>query len=343
MKKILLFIALSFSISFYVNAQQKDIPGYKEFASRFGEEDRNTMEKLNADVLDALTRIQGAQNEEKSLQKYFKKKRKLEKKSVPLKKKWIAAYKIYMVAFASTYDMYESWLNNAKIKDSKIRNQVNEIASKADIEKSKSEDLFGKYKKASASAKELKKNVEYNKMKKDLAISANEITSSLKDMVKALQIIFKQQEIIEADDRAWTKATTTNTFDSFVDYIKEFPTGKHVIDAKQRIKEFKDKIAKDRKEKEKLNAKIEYRIQIVAVSKKLSSWKKKRLYSKVNEIEEELDPVDGLYKYYVGHFTKYKEAKQFVARLGIADAFVQSYKNGQKANVLEVLEIERNK
>ncbi len=344
MRKII-FLSFIVAISLSLSAQQQEIPGVKKYANRFGDKDKISIDAQNGAILDALTRISTAQKEEKSLQKYFarKNKKKAEKKSVPLKKKWIAAYKIYMDAVNSVYDIYNTWLNDIEIDDPKVRQEVMTHAANAEVKNSKSRDLFGRYIKSVSSDKILKKEVKYQKMKVDLKTSADNMIDALKEMEQALDIAFKYQEVDAKDNKAWNEALTQNTFEAYVNYIKNFPTGLHIDEAKAKIKAIKAKIAAERKQMEKYNAEIEYRVQLVAVSKKLSTWKKKRLYSDYKSIEEELDPIDGLYKYYVGHFKHYKEAKKFVGGLGIADAFVVSYKNGQKAPILEVLDIENHK
>lgn len=340
--KVTIILAALLFYSIGLMAQTADVPGYKKFADKFGDEDLLTMEKVNAEIADAINRMANVQKEEKDLQKYFQKKntKKGEKKSVPHKKKWIGSYTIYLNSLNSVYDMYNSWLNNAKTNDNATRIKIADLASKAEINRGQSNDLFGKYRKSSES--DLKKVIKYQKMKVDLNKSGKMSIDALKYMVEALEIAFQQEELMSKDELAWKRASSDDAFDSYVAYIKDFPRGKHVGEAKAKIKEHKDAIAKERTVKEKANFDLYYRVQIVAVSKKLNERKLKRLYSKVKEIEEFVDPLDGLYKYYVGKFSKYEHAKTFEGRLGIGDAFVVAYKDDNKINVVEAIELEKN-
>jgi hypothetical protein len=341
--KFTFLIALFFFYSVGLLAQSTDIPGYDKFANKFGDEDLQTMEKVKAELTDAVTRMSAIQKEEPSLQKYFQKKNtnKAEKKSVPLKQKWIGAYTIYLNANNSVYDMYNSWLNEAKYYDENTRQQVTQLSSQAEVDRSKSNDLFGGYRKSSES--DLKKNVKYNKMKVDLNQASKLSTEALNLMVEALQLVFAQEELMSKDEVTWKKALADDTFDGYVGYIKDFPTGKHVDEAKLKIKEYKERIARENELREKANSELFYKVQIVAVSKQLSVHKQKRLYSKTNEIEVYLDPLDNLYKYYVGKFAKYDDAKAFEAKLKIKDAFVIGYKNGQRIDILDAIALEKSK
>jgi hypothetical protein len=339
--KLLSVIAILLVFTLGLKAQTTEIPGYVKFADKFGDEDKLTMEKVNAEVADAVNRMNNVLKEEKDLQKYFQKKNtsKGEKKSVPQKQKWIGAYNIYINGLNSVYDMYNSWLNNATYYDDQVRAQVADLASKAEVNRGKANDLFGNYRKSSES--DLKKNVKYTKMKVDLNQAGKMSMDALNYMVEALEIVFRHEEMMSKDELAWKKALAQDDFDAYVAYIKDFPRGKHVEEAKIKIKEYKERIAAERSLKEQENVELIYKVQILAVSKQANDRKKKKLYSNTSQIEEFKDPSDGLYKYYVGKFSKYTEAKAFEKKLGIGDAFVVGYKNGVRIDILQAQDLEK--
>ncbi len=79
------------------------------------------------------------------------------------------------------------------------------------------------------------------------------------------------------------------------------------------------------------DASITFRVQIIAVTKKLSDATLSKIYHGSSEIHEKLD-FDGLYKYMVGNFKSYQPAKELRDKLG-GDTFVVATKNGKRIDI----------
>lgn len=68
-----------------------------------------------------------------------------------------------------------------------------------------------------------------------------------------------------------------------------------------------------------------YRVQIAAFKKKILKNQLSEIYSEIEFIKEEL--IDGLYKYTIGDFKSFEDAKVFKNQSGIFGAFVVRYEN----------------
>jgi len=78
-----------------------------------------------------------------------------------------------------------------------------------------------------------------------------------------------------------------------------------------------------------------FRVQIAASKKPLKIEKLKSIYYADDIINTIIE--DGWYKYSVGLFETYHEAKKFKTNIGVSDAFVVVYKRGKKIEVSEAL------
>ncbi|MGQ9846318.1 MAG: SPOR domain-containing protein [Bacteroidales bacterium] len=68
-----------------------------------------------------------------------------------------------------------------------------------------------------------------------------------------------------------------------------------------------------------------YRVQIAAFKKKLSKNQLSEIYPAIEYVKEEF--IDGLYKYTIGDFKSFEDAKDFKNQSGIFGAFVVRYEN----------------
>ena len=83
-----------------------------------------------------------------------------------------------------------------------------------------------------------------------------------------------------------------------------------------------------------------FRVQIAASKKPLNIAILKRIYHADDIINTEVE--DGWYKYSVGKFDTYREAKKFKINIGVSDAFIVVYRKGQKVEVSEALKHNKN-
>jgi hypothetical protein len=78
-----------------------------------------------------------------------------------------------------------------------------------------------------------------------------------------------------------------------------------------------------------------FQVQIIALTKKLSPHQQKSLYPQ-GELIEKFDESDGLYKYRIGNFKTYDEAKQIKKNIG-KDSFIVPLRDGERITIREAL------
>lgn len=76
-----------------------------------------------------------------------------------------------------------------------------------------------------------------------------------------------------------------------------------------------------------------YRIQIAAFKNKIRKEQLSEIYLNTSQIKEEF--IDGLYKYTIGDFRSFEDAKNFKEQLGIYGAFIVYYENGKRSSLPE--------
>jgi hypothetical protein len=84
-----------------------------------------------------------------------------------------------------------------------------------------------------------------------------------------------------------------------------------------------------------------FRVQIIAVKRQLSTEELKKFYPESDDIVEWEDKSDGFYKYMIGNFQKYNEARNFKRSVRIRQAFVVAYKDGERILVREAKKLEQ--
>ena len=80
---------------------------------------------------------------------------------------------------------------------------------------------------------------------------------------------------------------------------------------------------------------IVYRVQIAASKKPIPLAQLQKIYSSGGTIYTSIE--DGWYKYSVGMFDNYHDAKKFKINIGVKDAFVVAYKNNHRINITEAM------
>ena len=81
---------------------------------------------------------------------------------------------------------------------------------------------------------------------------------------------------------------------------------------------------------------VVFRVQVGASRKKMPQAELKERYSGNLQVSEIFH--DGWYKYIIGYYAVYDEAKQLQASCGTYDAWVVTHKNGVRVHIHEVIE-----
>jgi len=78
-----------------------------------------------------------------------------------------------------------------------------------------------------------------------------------------------------------------------------------------------------------------YKVQIAAAKRPISINELKRIYEGTQPIQWEIE--NKWYKYSVGYFFYYREAKDFKLKSGVSDAFIIAYKNEKKIPISQLI------
>lgn len=322
-------------------AQDADIFSYMEEHLSDDEIQQIDRAKTNISKGDKLeTKIKA---EDKKVDKYFKKKKKKgEKKSAEVKEMRIKQALYYEKAYAAIYNVYYDKVNAANFIYDEDRVKADGHIDDAITENAEAKKVMKQYK--SVSPKDLKKKIEYAKLKSDLQSAKNSYIGSIQYLIEAYTLVVDQEakkQLEDQEEQAWQNAESDGTIYGYQSYLNDFPSGKYASAARSRIEELEDEERRKREEEKSRNMKgaLVYQVQIAASKKALPKWKVARLYKATSEVTRK--NYDGWYKYSVGKFTKYEDAKKFVKAVRIKGAFVVAYLNDEKIDIKEAIRIQQ--
>jgi len=166
--------------------------------------------------------------------------------------------------------------------------------------------------------------------------------SAINKLIEAYSIYLDQEskrQLEEEEKRVWDNALSENTSLSFQNYLDEYPNGKYASDARQRVnnlEEEEERLAQEELERQRgLTGALVFEVQIAASRKQIPSWRLAKFYRAKDEIK--MKHYDNWYKYSVGEFKSYEQAKSFVKTLKVRGAFVVAYKNNQKIDIKQAI------
>lgn len=159
------------------------------------------------------------------------------------------------------------------------------------------------------------------------------------------------------DDVIWKETTEKDVLDAYYHYLEQFPEGKHVAEANQRIREIKNPpVATTHTEPETEvsntevdftpSSEVNYHIQVLAVSKKIPNARFHRFYPKSQPLAEQVitiyDENSGFYKYILGKniktYREAEEAKDAVNRYR-KDAFIVAFKDNEQLTTAQAIRL----
>ncbi|MBN2519261.1 MAG: hypothetical protein JXB17_02055 [Bacteroidales bacterium] len=342
--------------------------------------DLEKIEDAEKIVEEANTMTEELKAEDERLEKYFKKKvKKGEKKSVYAKQYRIDATNKYYDGLSAVHDVLNARLNFAIF-------EYPEDQSAADRLKSESDDYFNTVKQNLMSFQGLSKKdltgLGYYALISELETNVQMMIDGIEKQkdayaIWAIQAEKKQKDL--ADENAWANAVNLNTIDGYNEYINNFPSGKYVVEAQDKITELEEqarlaeeerlrkaeeeRLRKEQEEAERLRREEEERlrreaelaaqqqeveevtglvfsIQIMAVYFKVDSSKLCMIYPGKEKITERYE--DGMYKYTVGEFSTFSEANQFRKKLTIP-SFIVAFQDGERISTIDARKIEKEK
>lgn len=96
-------------------------------------------------------------------------------------------------------------------------------------------------------------------------------------------------------------------------------------------------------EKELESYQVSFKVQIIATSRPLSEKKLKSFYKRDDKVEENHNPDDNLYRYWVGSFETYANALDFNQNTGIKDSFVIAFSQNKRISISKGIEIDKKR
>ncbi len=264
--------------------------------------------------------------------------KKAEKKSVAAKALRVQQALQYEKGYELIYTLYSEKLGTCVFAYPEDETKVNDLVEEATTDNASAKRKMKEIK--GLNEKDLKKKIEYAKLKSNIESAVNLYISSIKNLIAGYAIFLDQEtkkQLEEEENRVWQNAQSEGTLQSYQAYLSDYPSGKYAGDARSQIttleEQQKRKIEEDQSRS--LQGDIIFQVQIAASKVKLSKAKISTFYKAVNEVIEK--NYDGWFKYSVGSYKTYDEAKKMVPRLKVKGAFVVAYNNDKKVDILEAI------
>ncbi len=343
MKKFLLIVLFGF---FVVNSYSQDI--YNPL-NDLSDSEKSTISDAKKNIERADRMMSNAVNEYNKYKnlltsKKKNKRKKGEKKTVTGKQNMITAANYYNKGYKQLYNLYMDKLNTIVFEFEEDKNAAEQYKSKAEKLFSQGQKKLEKYK--GTDEKKLKKDIKFATLKSNMESGAESERKAIENLALALSLYdnqnAKKQEQTEADNKAWQNALMENSIQGYQNYLDSYPQGLHVAEANAKISELEEKIRIA--EEQQKNPDLIYHVQIMADT---HPWTTEEIKSKIYFTNETIveQYIDGWYKYWIGDFKSYDEAKAKAKQVKARrrGAFVVATVNGQLVDILKALDVEANK
>ncbi len=267
-------------------------------------------------------------------------KEKAEKKLYDAKKFRKNALIYYDVAYGGLYDFYVQKMTGVIYDFPEDEIKANELIADAEQNIFEAREISSKYAKIND---EKIAEIPYLTLKDDVNKAFELYNDALCYLIQAIHIWQSQDEktkqIIANDKKQWDNAQQDNSIASYQNYISKNPDGEYVTQAQRMIQQLKDE---QLNELGQTNTKgLVYKVQICADRKPLSDNKiKTDIYKGDKKIEERF--ADGFYKYSIGFFRTYEEARILRDNCNVKGAFVVCFLDGKQIHITEGIKIENS-
>lgn len=341
-------LILIFVVAFTLNMQAQDAPSKKEkIRNEISDGSAKKLEEAENLLQQADAMTAKANAAEKRILKSPMKKKKQEKALVVSKGMRLDAAYLYKKAYDKMYSAYKDEINSCAY-ESEDRTQADNLAKEAQNNMKNAEKSYKQFielRKDAGNYKNWKLKKYSNNNLKNTIRSSNELRmAGIAKQEEALCLCYKcNEDALKAqDEEAWAMAQSANTIIAYQTYLNNFPEGIYTSPAIRKIKQL-EKEAEEATATNNNNgnnprlAGVIFRVQILAVSQPATEGELAELYKGGEQIYEEFDQTDRLYKYAVGEYKNYEEAKSYNQANGIADSFIIAIKNGQKVPITDII------
>ncbi len=268
------------------------------------------------------------------------KQKKAEKKLVPAKRNIAFAGKAIEQGYRMVYSLYEEKIGSVNYMFPEDKQAAEDLLSEAKSTFESSSKTLKKYE--SYDNKKFQKSVKYQAEMREVKGAAEQAKQAVAKLYEALQLYdnqeSKKQQQSQKDSQAWSRALSANSIAAYQKYLGDFPNGKYVAQARSKIQELEEKIRLA--EESQNNPRLVYHVQIMADT---HPWSEEDIKSKIYNTNQAITEayVDGWYKYWIGDYQTYDDAKAGVSRVSRRGAFVVGTINGQPVDILQALEAEK--
>lgn len=342
MKKVILTLSMLLFVTFSLLSQDIYAP-----MSNFTDDEAEQISKakdLNERGNKMMSNADNEYNQYKDLFTSGKKGKikKAEAKTVPAKKNMISAGNYYLNGYQILYDLYTTKLNTLTFEFDEDKQKAAQLQQDAQKKFDAGKKILQNHQKHDE--KDLKSNITFSQLAKDIKNGQQKLDDAVSELAQALNLYenqnIKKQQLADSDNNAWRDALMKNSIEGYQGYIDNFANGMHVAESNQKITELEQKI-KDAELQQK-NPNLIYHIQIMADKKQWSiSDIKSKIYFTNEPITEQF--FDGWYKYWIGNFKTYEEAKKYLqnnVRPKRKGAFVVGTVNGVFVEIKNALDIQ---
>ena len=236
------------------------------------------------------------------------------------------------------YDVYGEKVAASVFLYDDDETRVNNMQQDASDDYNSGKRKLKPYKKVSK--KDLKKSIKHSKLTSDLSTSFDLKMASINKLIEGYAVYLEQEikrQLEEEEKRVWQNSLSENSIVAFQNYLSEYPSGKHVSEAINNISSLEETARKTKENEERMRsmANLKFHVQLAASKKPLSKWKIKRFYKGSKKIVTK--HYDVWYKYSIGEFKTYEEAKAFIKTIKVRGAFVVAYQNDKKIDIQDAI------
>ena len=327
--------------------------------SGFSQEDQAIIQKAKADIQRADRLYQ------KSLQIYNQyrpllespkkgKRRRGERKSISGKITLKQAAYYYDKGYNALFTVYFNHCKNLNFQLPENRNKARSLLRQAEASFNNGQSQLKRLQ--NYSEKDLKKRVTFKSLVRTVDEGKDYELKAITRLIQIINLFNSETEQIQQkrqkDEQAWQQALYENTIEAYQNYIDNFPDGKHVAEAQAKI------TALQQQQEQNVDTTILdytknptfdliYRVQILS---DIKPWTPGKIRAKIYRYYgRDGKPtynafIDGRYKYFIGEFKTYNEAKQVAESLRITvktKPFVVAFLNGEPIDIKRAISIEQ--
>jgi hypothetical protein len=340
MKKIFLTIALFLGVYMFAFSQDSDF--FTALDDVLTNDEKTIISDAQKKIEKGDTYVNKAEEEDVANAKLLsstkeRKKKKAEKKLLEAKKYRIQAAEFYDTGYQSVFDLYMEKINAAEWEFTEDGTQAQKYIDDGNTAFADAQRTLKTY--SDATEDNLEDNIKYTTLKSDLKSVKTDEEDALQMLVDAIALwtsqAEKKGELDAADQLSWKNALALNTIPAYKNYLASYPTGLHAQEAADKIEALEEAFLAAQQ----ANTSVTYKVQICADKKKWTTANlKSKIYAGTETVAERY--ADGYYKYSIGEFKTYKEAKTLKTKSGVKGAFVVCFVAGVQVEITKALEVE---